>query len=156
MRVSVADTSNHILTNYFKIGPGPAQRQAGCGWKGLSVNTGRLCGLLACCHCCKPRTPELDLGVIRTRISELSGPPPVSPQAQGTSEMPPSDPKRIPSVRERGWHHHPTSVSPTHTPPPTHTRTHRTVLPGNKGKRAGRGRVWRRGKEASQIDEERN
>lgn len=56
------------------------------------------------------------LGVIRTRISELSGPPPVSPQAQGTSEMPPSDPKRIPSVRERGWHHHPISVSPTHPP----------------------------------------
>lgn len=47
---------------------------------------------------------------------------------------------------------------PYHHPPPpphTHTQTPRTVLPGNKGKRAGRGRVWRRGK-ASQIDEERN
>lgn len=66
------------------------------------------------------------LGVIRTRISELSGLPPVSPQAQGTSEMSPSDPKRIPSARERGWHHHPTSVSPTTTHlPPLHTHTHR-------------------------------
>lgn len=47
------------------------------------------------------------------------------------------------------------SLSPYLCPSPPPPALPRTVQPGNKEKRAGRGRVRRRGK-ASQIDDERN
>lgn len=102
-------------------------------------------GYLACFLDCKQKTSIGSVGSywnlgIRT-LRRATGP---SPSSRDLGDAY-SDPKGIPSLRE-GIVIFTLPLSPALS---------RTALPGNKEKKAGRGRVRRRGK-AGKIDAERN
>ena len=102
---------------------------------------GRFCWLLACFLGCKQRTSNGSLGSYwNPRVRTLRPANSPSPGSRDLGDTD-SDPKGIPSVRE-GVVIITLPLSPALS---------RTVLPGNKEKSAGRGRVRRRGK-AGQID----